>query len=204
MVGPVGVWKALQRYQINCLKHLGLLPHHHLLDIGCGPLQGGIAFIKYLEPGHYVGIDLREPSVREAHRQIAKARLEDKQPVVLVSGSFGKDELGDRTFDYFWVSQLLYHLEDSQLDACFAEVAARMRPHGRFVGDFIPTDGPPIRTENDWQGFTFFERPFDYFVDLAAKHGFEVIRRGKLRDLGYPTKWTYNLGDNELLEFRKD
>jgi len=204
MVGPVGVWAALQRFQLNCLKRLGLQPHHHLLDIGCGPLQGGLAFIRYLEPAHYVGIDVREHSVAEGRRQVAKAALESKRPLVLVSSTFGKEELGERTFDYFWISQLLYHLDDDQIEACFAEVGKRMKPDGRLIGDFIATNGPTIRSDAKWQGFTFFERPFDYFADVAARHGFEMTCRGKLSDFGYPVKWTYNLSNNELLEFRKN
>ena len=204
MVGPVGVWRALQQFQLDCLKRVGLRPHHHLLDVGCGPLQGGLAFIRYLEPAHYVGIDARDPPVVEARRQVAKAGLTHKSPLVVVSSTFGKDELGDRTFDYFWISQLLYHLEDEQIDACFAEVANRMKPNGRLVGDFIATDGPAIRSDGNWQGFSFFERPFEYFADLAARHGFKMTCRGKLRDFGYPVKWTYNLSNNELLEFRKN
>ena len=204
MVGPVGVWKALQRFQLDCLKSLGLLPHHHLLDIGCGPLQGGLVFIRYLEPAHYVGVDIREHSVVEGRRQVAKAGLGSKRPLVLVSSTFGKEELGDRTFDYLWISQLLYHLDDELVEACFTEVVARMRPEGRLIGDFIATDGPPIRSKDHWQGFTFFERPFEYFADVAVRHGLQMIRRGKLRDFGYPVKWTYNLSNNELLEFRKN
>ena len=42
------------------------------------------------------------------------------------------------------------------------------------------------------------------FADVAVRHGLQMIHRGKLRDFGYPVKWTYNLSNNELLEFRKN
>lgn len=202
MVGPTGVWTALQRYQIGCLRKLGLEPHHDLLDIGCGPLQGGLAFMRYLEPGRYAGIDIREESIAEAQRQIEKARLEDKRPFLAVSATFGRDELGERIFDYFWMSQLFYHLDDDAAELCFEQVAARMKPGGRLIGDFIPTDGPSERRDDDWQGFSFFHRPFSFFEELASRHGLHMIRHGKLREFGYPVKKTYTLSNNELLEFR--
>lgn len=203
MVGPIGNWDALQRYQVNCLKALGLTPQHELLDIGCGPLQGGLAFIRYLDPGHYAGIDIREEAIEEARRQVVKAHLEDRRPFLAVSSTFGRDELGGRTFDFLWISQLLYHLDDTNAEACFAQAAARLRAGGRMVGDFIATDGPSEKRKDNWQGFTFYHRPFAFFEELGARHGLRMIPRGKLRDHGYPTKRTFNLSLNELLEFHK-
>ncbi|NIA15172.1 MAG: methyltransferase domain-containing protein [Nitrospiraceae bacterium] len=203
MVGPTGVWKALERYQVGCLKALGLRPQHHLLDIGCGPLQGGIPLIRYLDTGRYAGIDIRPESIAEAHRQVRKAKLQAREPFLAVSETFGRDELGERTFDFFWTSQLLYHLDDDLAEMCFTQVAARMRPGARLIGDFIPTDGPSERRSDNWQGFTFFHRPFSFFEDLATRHGMHMLRHGKLRQFGYPVRKTYSLSDNELLEFRK-
>ena len=181
---------------------MGLEPHHDLLDIGCGPLQGGLAFIRHIETGRYAGIDIREESVTEAKRQVEKARLEHKRPFLAVSATFGRDELGNRMFDYFWMSQLFYHLDDDAAGLCFEQVMARMKPGGRLIGDFIPTDGPSERRDDNWQGFTFFHRPFSFFKELADRHGLRMIRHGKLREFGYPVKRTYTLSNNELLEFR--
>ena len=75
MIGPLGYWEEMQDYQINLLKQLGLQPHHALLDIGCGPLSGGLAFIPYLDAGCYFGVDIRESAIEEAHKQVAKAGL---------------------------------------------------------------------------------------------------------------------------------
>ncbi|HXG47860.1 MAG TPA: hypothetical protein VNO52_09560, partial [Methylomirabilota bacterium] len=68
MVGPVGAWDELQAYQLRVLQANGLRPEHRLLDIGCGPLQGGVAFIGYLAPGHYVGVDRSTRNLAAAYR----------------------------------------------------------------------------------------------------------------------------------------
>jgi hypothetical protein len=52
-----GMWEEIGRLQFNFLRQQGLTPSHCLLDIGCGALRGGVHFITYLEPGHYLGLD---------------------------------------------------------------------------------------------------------------------------------------------------
>jgi SAM-dependent methyltransferase len=203
MVGPVGVWDELQRFQIGCLKEMGLKPAHDLLDVGCGPLQGGLAFIAYLEPGKYAGIDLREECIIEAREQVLKAGLTAKAPFLAVSNTFGREELGDRSFDYFWASQLLYHLPESGLSACFEQIARRMKPGARMLGDFMLAGGACARSDNAWRGFYFHYRTFEFYEQAAGNHGLRMFRHGLLRDHGYPTKGTLGLSNNELVEFRK-
>ncbi len=80
MVGPLGNWDKLQAYQLNLLKSNGLKPQHILLDIGCGPMQGGIAFIKYLDKGNYYGVDIKKNVIDIGKEQITKNKLTGKNP----------------------------------------------------------------------------------------------------------------------------
>lgn len=75
LVGPVGWWDELRAYQFNFVRRMGLEPKHRMLDIGCGPLQGGIPFMSFLEADCYVGIDARAHVLDEAYRLIAKEKL---------------------------------------------------------------------------------------------------------------------------------
>ena len=67
----------------------GLKPEHKLLDVGCGPLRGGIKFINYLEPGNYYGVDKRADVIDESNRMM---RVPPSHPVV-VAGLQVVDEL---------------------------------------------------------------------------------------------------------------
>ncbi len=200
MVGPVGVWDELQAYQIGCLRAFGLRPEHHLLDIGCGPLQGGVAFLRYLGPGAYVGVDVSEAAIAEARRLVAKEGLAERRPELHVASDFGREALGERRFDFIWASQILYHLDEVQLDALFAEVARRLRPGGRFLGDAKLAEDEAWVSAHDWSGYKFHFRPLAQLEDAAARHGLAVRPRGPLAEHGYPTRWTYSLSTNELLE----
>src|SRR5205807_6035012 len=53
-----GAWEEIGRLQFEFLTGNGLKPHHRLLDVGCGALRGGLHFIRYLDEGNYVGVDL--------------------------------------------------------------------------------------------------------------------------------------------------
>jgi hypothetical protein len=52
-----GRWEETGRIELEILQEAGLLPHHHLLDIGAGALRLGCKAVPYLEPGHYWATD---------------------------------------------------------------------------------------------------------------------------------------------------
>lgn len=200
MIGPFGYWEQIQNYQFNFLKGRGLLPENTLLDIGCGPLSGGIALIAYLNAAHYVGIDVSKDAIAEAHIQTAKHGLADKNPYLVVSQSFGRDELGDRTFDYIWASQIMYHLDESTVDSLFAQLSGCTKSGSRFFCDII---GYPnnVRETSSWHEFTFHLHTFDTLETISGKHGFTMKQLGKIESFGYPS--TISLKTNEMLEFTK-
>ena len=59
-----GLWEEIGELQFQFMVAQGLRPEHRLVDIGCGALRGGLHFVRYLDRGHYYGLDLnrtREP-----------------------------------------------------------------------------------------------------------------------------------------------
>ena len=204
LVGPVGVWDELQSFQIGCLRAFGLRPEHRLLDIGCGPLQGGVAFVRYLAPGNYVGLDVSEEALREGRRLLEREGLADRGAALYLSEDFGRELLGEQTFDYAWASQFLYHLNDEQLEALLSELARRLAPGGRFLGDAKLAEGDEAWiTDHDWSGYKFHFRPLAVLQAAAERHGLRLEAHGPLAEHGYPTRWTYSLSENELLEIRR-
>lgn len=199
LVGPSGCWEQLQDCQLECLKASGLKPHHSLLDIGCGPLAGGQRFIEYLDSGAYVGVDIRTEPLKEAYAQIAEHGLMEKNPVLILSETFGKDELGSRMFDYVWVSQLTYHLDDAQTEELFRTVSTLLNPGGVFCCDVL-LGGEHITDQSRWRGLSFYIRPLSFFEDIGLKYDLDMICLGQLAEFGYPQK--VRLKNNMLIEFR--
>jgi cyclopropane fatty-acyl-phospholipid synthase-like methyltransferase len=200
MIGPLGHWEAIKEYQISLLKKMGLQPHHTLLDIGCGPLSGGLAFIPYLEPGNYFGVDLRKAAIAEAKVQVEKAGLAAKKPVLVVSDSFGARELDGTRFDFIWASQITYHLDARLLESCLEWVSACLKPGGRFLADFISI--PALVTpEKRWYEYSFHYHTIEAIGDLCDKLDLTFSNLGAIESFGYPVDWDFK--HNYLLEFRK-
>ena len=67
-----GRWDETGRAQMTLLRAEGLMPHHHLLDIGAGSLRLGCKAVPYLDPGHYWATDLSGALMAEGHaRELA-------------------------------------------------------------------------------------------------------------------------------------
>src|SRR3954453_12915254 len=71
-----GEWETIGRLQFEFLQREGLEPRHHLLDVGCGSLRGGVHFVRYLDPQHYFGIDMNESLLTAGYEiELANAGL---------------------------------------------------------------------------------------------------------------------------------
>ncbi len=81
LVGAAEHWQAQRDVQLGFLVARGLRPTHHLLDIGCGTLRGGIPLIRFLEPGHYYGIEVRREVLEQGREELREQQLEQKVPV---------------------------------------------------------------------------------------------------------------------------
>jgi SAM-dependent methyltransferase len=196
MVGPLGYWNELQRYQLKLLCSNGLRPQHTLLDVGCGPLQGGIAFIRYLEGRCYTGIDIDPVRIQIARDQVLRHHLAVKEPRLLVSSSFGEEELDGAMFDYIWASQILCYFDDAEMARLFRTTKRLLKRDGKFLGD---TYAP------DHYEFTKPEHPGGYvrhtcesLSKLAAEIGLRVVPMGSIGDFGYPER--LSLRANPLYE----
>jgi SAM-dependent methyltransferase len=185
MVGPTGYWKQLEEYQLKFLLNFGLQPFHTLLDIGCGPLQGGKKFIEYLDQNNYVGIDIRQEPMIEAYKRIAQYKLIEKNPTLILTDSFGQHELGGRTFDFFWISQLLYHLSIESIESLFKSVAHQMTSSSVLYGDIIDYK-PKWEPCGYWREFKFYRHQPDDLEKIADKAGLRLEVLGQIADFGYP------------------
>lgn len=199
MCGPLGYWDQIQQYQLHFLMQMGLKPHHTLLDIGCGPLSGGLSFISYLDKGNYCGIDVRKEAITEGHIQIADTGLVDKNPFLAVSNTFGVEELGDRKFDYIFASQMLYHLNEDIIEALFKRLPLIMKPESKFYGDII---GYPnrVRESSHWHEFSFYLHSHAFLEGICEKYGLAISNLGQIEQFSYPD--TVALKTNDMLEIR--
>lgn len=196
MVGPPGLWQHMRDFQMSFLMSEGLEPTMSLLDLGCGPLRGGLPLIRFLECGKYTGLDVRASVIEVAYGQLAKNKLADKNPTLVVSSSFGKDELGTREFDIVWAMSVLFHLGDDLVRDFLRNLRPRVQKGCIYAN--VNVDTSPIRAQ--WLEFPFMQRPLSFYEDMAASVGLGVTVLGQLHELGFSANTAGR--DGYMLAFR--
>lgn len=134
-----GLWAELGMLQLNFLRSKGMLPHHRLLDIGCGSLRLGVCAAAYLEAGNYWGTDLHAALLSVGYdRELVPAGLDTR-----VARS---NLVTDKDFCFIGVPQKLdfaiaqsvfTHLPSSWLRLCLANLASHVQGPLQFYATFF-------------------------------------------------------------------
>jgi SAM-dependent methyltransferase len=200
-IGSHPFWERLGRMQLDYLVREGLQPSHSLLDVGCGPLRGGIYFLRYLEAGRYYGIDKRDDVLDEALRvEVPRHGLEHKRPTLLADDKFRFARFG-RQFDYAIAQSVFTHLPLNDIIRCLMEMERALAPRGRFYATFYLNPGGKRNLEDIRQTPTvtshFDEDSFHY--DVAT---FEWICAGTELEVENLGPWDHP-HNQQMLRFAK-
>ncbi|VVM07030.1 hypothetical protein MAMC_01406 [Methylacidimicrobium cyclopophantes] len=136
-----GLWDELGELQFRFLVEQGLRPEHVLLDVGCGCLRGGIRFIRYLNPGHYLGMDKEGLLLETGKRELGPDLVREKRPELLCSGSFAFHRFSRRP-QWALAQSLFTHLCRRDLERCLARLRRVMLPGGAFYATFFESASP--------------------------------------------------------------
>jgi len=180
LVGPPDLWEMKRRFQIDFLRGAGLMPHHRLLDLGCGTLRGGIPLIEYLAPGHYAGVEVRREVLDEGRQELAESGLAGKEPQLVHCSRLAELDLG-RTFDVAWAFAVLIHMDDRILDDAVAAVARHLTADGVFYA----TANVGAEPAGTWQGFPVVHREAAFYADVFGRHGLVLEDLGSLASFGH-------------------
>jgi len=138
-----GLWDEIGSLQFAYIKDQGLLPAHTLLDIGCGPLRGGLHFIRHLDRGRYIGVDINESFLKAARMEVERAGLSDKQPRLLHDENFQfRDVAGP--VDFAVAISLFTHLHINLIMRCLISLRPLLGPKGMLCATFF------VAPEDDW------------------------------------------------------
>ncbi len=141
-----GLWEDIGTLQRDFLVQQGLMPHHKLIDIGCGALRAGVKLIPYLEPGNYYGIDI-SPTLLDAgyEREIVGTSHEQRMPRnhLAVTGSFQLAAF-ETTFDFAIAQSVFTHLPRQRLVEALHETAPFLRAGAIFFSTWFVAPDPGV------------------------------------------------------------
>lgn len=201
-VGGVSLWDEIGRLELDFLIEQGLRPKHNFLDVGCGSLRGGVHFIRYLDPGHYFGID-KSRELLDAGRKIELKRnnLTDKNHTLVQMDNFDFLSLS-KDFDYALAASVFTHLPLNSIIRCIMNIEKVLVQGGRFYATFFENPHgkmnlePVTRPRADGGVVTTYFDKDPYHYDFQT---FEQICEGTSLDVEYIGEWS--LGDQKMMVF---
>ena len=186
--GPTGAWRIDREVQVRALEKLGLEPHHRLLEIGCGPFQAGAPLVRYLEPGHYTGVDISAERLDAARNVIRRFDLEERQPRLVLSDDFGLDQLEPASFDRTWSFHVVIHFPKPAVERYMHAIATLLKPGGRgWFSAWVTPDHEEFNRRGSWLEFPVTEAGADFFRSAASAAGLDCAALGTLEEWGLPS-----------------
>ncbi len=165
------VWEEIGQLQFEFLKDNGLQACHCLLDVGCGALRGGVHFIRYLEQGNYVGVDMNQ-SVLDAGYDVTlrMLNLQSRMPRenLIRIDAFDFTKL-DRQFDFAMAQSLFTHLTFNQIRECLTRLTQVVEVGGIFFASFfelprtMSTARPHLHSPGDVTTYSAAD-PYHYWL----------------------------------------
>ena len=173
------------------------MPKHFFSDVGCGSLRGGVHFIRYLEAGHYYGID-KSQKLLDAGRnvELRNAGLIERVPTLLQTDTFEFGAL-HRQFDFAIAQSVFTHIALNDIVRCMMNMEKALNPGGRFYVTFFENPkgkqhlGPLTHPRTEGPGVvSFFDKdPFHY--DFGT---FQWICQGTRLRVEYIGEWNHPRG----------
>ncbi len=126
---------------LEFLVSSGLKSSDRVLEYGCGSLRLGKSVIQFLEPGHYVGLDITDFFyLAGVENYLGQALLEARKPRFGVIGSEEHERIRcDFKFDVGFSTLALMHVPPNEMDEYFRNVLGLMHADSVFFFDFQPS-----------------------------------------------------------------
>jgi len=128
----IGFMKKRAQRILEAFKRAGCQPHHVVADYGCGSLWIGEAFMDYLDPGNYVGLDVADGFYVEALTRFPDGYVAERRPMLRVISEESLREVRDRKPDFILSTGVLMHVAPEDLANYFAGLTAIALPHTRI------------------------------------------------------------------------
>lgn len=169
-------------------KRAGCRPHHVVVDYGCGSLWIGEAFMGYLDPGKYIGLDVSDTFFAEGLKRLPPDFVADRRPDVQVISEVALRDVRELKPDFIASIAVLHHVPPEDLPGYFARIVSLAGPPTRIeVSHWVGLRtrwAPPRSWRHSRHAVRAALAPLGYRADYRAERrimpstpGFSVVRR---------------------------
>lgn len=135
-------WEKAGLLQYEFMLSKGLKPSDILCDVGCGSLRGGQHFIKYLDKGHYLGLEAEKRLVELGlEREVGKELVNNKLPEFVISSEFEFHRFS-RSPSFAIAISLFSHLTEVDIYGCLTTLAGSVSSSCVFFATFNEASKP--------------------------------------------------------------
>jgi SAM-dependent methyltransferase len=134
----------------------GLLPHHHVLEVGSGNGKNARALTSYLQAGRYEGFDIvgrgvawcqahitpRYPDFRFQHANVYNRTY---NPAAKCRASAFHFPYADNSFDFVFLTSVFTHMLPEDLCNYVAEIGRVLKPNGKCFASFFLLTAESLR-----------------------------------------------------------
>jgi SAM-dependent methyltransferase len=198
-------FKRAGRRFLKAAVESGLEPHHHVLDVGCGPGRLAVALADYLNgDGSYVGLDASREAIDICNQwigsrlprfdfvwaDVANARYNQGAKA---SGSEYRFPFEDDSFDFVFSNSLFTHLLPEDTKHYVAQIGRVLKRGGKTLNTIfllnresrtlLATDNPAHEVPYEFQGVARVKDPKRPEAWIALDEDFvrEAHREASLR-----------------------
>ena len=159
-----------------------------VVDYGCGSLWIGEAFMGYLQPGNYVGLDVSDVFFAEGLARLPADFVTQKRPSVQVVSDAVLREVGKRKPHFIFSLAVMQHVPPEDLADYFRRIVSLAAPHSRIeIGHwprFRTTWMPPRSWRHSRHAIGAALAPLGYAAEYRPERrvmpttpGFSIVRR---------------------------
>lgn len=159
-----------EEYKGYFIEHGGLLPHHHVLDIGSGIGRMAVPLTAYLSgEGAYEGFDIVPTGIQWCQRHITPrfphfrfTLVELENDLYTSSGQTAahfRFPYQDEQFDFAFLTSVFTHMQPDEVANYLQEIGRVLKPGGRCLATFFLLDETSIDLMQQHKGFQF---PYSY------------------------------------------
>ncbi len=178
--GITDFWYTGAKQAERLIKIAGLKPSHRVVEYGCGSLRLAGHFIKLLDTGNFLGLDVISDFYEMGAANIGQALIDEKQPRMAVITEESVTEACAFRADFVFAHAVVMHVHPDSVPQMFQNLAAIAAKPGAILSFNVNLHDPLVRYEA--LGWAW---PEEFFATQLP--GFEpvvVTRNPRLHDMG--------------------